>query len=115
MAMDLILPSLSLMMYPHHATHSLQALDVVMFKSLSSHCSKKLTNHIHKSLGILPVKKGDFVPIFWSAWVSFFTEKTHLQGFWGHWGLTKKQECCTQKVQTQAIHQSRQIHINHGV
>jgi hypothetical protein len=52
------------MIYPPHATHSLQALDVVMFKSLSSQYSKKLTKHTHKSLGILPVKKGDFVPLF---------------------------------------------------
>jgi hypothetical protein len=56
---------LLLMQYPSHATHSLQALDVVMFKSLSSQYSMELTNHTYKSLGILSVKKGDFVPIFW--------------------------------------------------
>jgi hypothetical protein len=70
-----------LMIYPPHATHSLQALDVVMFKSLSSQYSKKLTNHTHKLLGILPVKKGDFVPLFWSAWVSSFTDKLIFKAF----------------------------------
>jgi hypothetical protein len=69
------------MIYLPHATHSLQALDVVMFKSLSSQYSKKLTNHTHKLLGILPVKKGDFVPLFWSAWVSSFTDKLIFKAF----------------------------------
>jgi hypothetical protein len=50
--------------YPPYATHSLQPLDVVMFKSLSSQYSKNLTNHTHQSLGILPIKKSDFVPLF---------------------------------------------------
>jgi hypothetical protein len=69
------------MIYPLHATHSLQALDVVMFKSLSSQYSKKLINHTDKSLGILPVKKGDFIPLFWSAWISSFTEKLIFNAF----------------------------------
>ena len=70
-----------LMIYPPHATHSLQALDVVMFKSLSSQYSKRLTNRTHKSLGILPLKKGDFIPLFWSAWVSSFTKKLIFKAF----------------------------------
>jgi hypothetical protein len=70
-----------LMIYPPHATHSLQALDVVMFKSLSSQYSKKLINHTHKCLGILPVKKGDFIPLLWSAWISSFTEKLIFKAF----------------------------------
>jgi hypothetical protein len=47
-----------------HATHSLQALDVETFKSLSFRYSKALTNHTNKSFGILLVKRGDFVTIF---------------------------------------------------
>jgi hypothetical protein len=53
-----------IIIYPPHATHSLQPLDIVMFKSLSSQYSKNLTNHTHQSLGILPIKKGDFIPLF---------------------------------------------------
>jgi hypothetical protein len=70
-----------LMIYPPHATHSLQALDVVMFKSLSSEYSKGLINYTHQSMGTLPVKKGDFVPLFWSAWISSFTEKLIFKAF----------------------------------
>jgi hypothetical protein len=70
-----------LIIYPPHATYSLQALDVVMFKSLSSQYSKRLTIYTHKSLGILPLKKGDFVPLFWSAWISTFTEKLIFKAF----------------------------------
>jgi hypothetical protein len=44
---------LLLMQYPSHATHSLQALDVVMFKSLSSQYSmelKKEANQVTQAL-----------------------------------------------------------------
>jgi hypothetical protein len=53
----------------------------VMFKSLSSHYSKKLTNLTHKSLGILLIKKADFVPLFWSAWSSSFTKQLIFKAF----------------------------------
>jgi hypothetical protein len=53
-----------MMIYLPYATHTLQPLDVVMFKSLSSQYSKNLTNYTHQSLGILLIKKGDFVPFF---------------------------------------------------
>jgi hypothetical protein len=36
-----------LLVYPPHSTHSLQPLDVVIFKPLSSHYSAKLTTFIH--------------------------------------------------------------------
>jgi hypothetical protein len=83
---------LLLMIYLPHATHSLQALDVVIFKFLSSQYSKKLTNHTHKSLGILLLKKDDFIPLFWSAWVSSFTKKLIFKTFeaTGMWPRNRK-------------------------
>jgi hypothetical protein len=52
------------MIYPPYATHSLQALDVVMFKSLSSNYSSNLSSFTQKSLGMLPVKTADFILLF---------------------------------------------------
>ena len=66
---------------PPHSTHTLQPLDVVMFKSLSSAYSCELTEHTQKSQGLLPIKKGDFFSLFWKAWVNTFTEKPILKSF----------------------------------
>ncbi len=63
--------------FPPHSTHTLQPLDVVMFKPLSSEYSKQLTTRLHRSKGLVPVKKGDFFPLFWQAWLNSFT-KTHI-------------------------------------
>jgi hypothetical protein len=52
-----------------------------MFKSLSSQYTNNLNNLTYRSLGILLVKKGDFVPLFWSAWVSSFTRKLIFKAF----------------------------------
>ncbi|KAK7189624.1 transposase [Paraphaeosphaeria sporulosa] len=52
-----------------------------MFKPLSSAYSKQLTKHLHNAQGLLPVKKGDFFPLFWEAWTSSFQEKTILRSF----------------------------------
>jgi hypothetical protein len=49
---------------PPHSTHTLQPLDVVMFKLLSTAYSSALTTHLHKSQGLVPIKKGDFFPLF---------------------------------------------------
>jgi hypothetical protein len=38
-----------LMVYPPHLTHTLQALDVVMFKSLSSSYTIQLIDYLYKS------------------------------------------------------------------
>jgi hypothetical protein len=53
-----------LMVFPPHATHSLQPLDVVMFKSLSSFYSSELVDFLHNSQGLLSIKKRDFIPLF---------------------------------------------------
>jgi hypothetical protein len=53
----------------------------LLFPLALSQYSKKLTNHTHKSLGILPVKQSDFVPLFWSAYISSFTDKLIFKAF----------------------------------
>jgi hypothetical protein len=70
-----------LAMFPPHSTHMLQPLNVVCFKSLSSNYSAKLTDHLFKTQGLLAVQKGDFFPLFWSAWESTFTTKLVLKAF----------------------------------
>lgn len=66
---------------PPHSTHTLQPLDVVLFKPLSSAYSVELTTYLQKSQGLVPIKKGDFFPLFWKAWTSSFQEKTILKSF----------------------------------
>ena len=70
-----------LAIFPPHSTHTLQPLDVVCFKPLSSNYTKELTEHTHQSMGWLPFKKDDFFPLFWKAWVSSFTVATVLRSF----------------------------------
>ena len=67
--------------YPPHSTHTLQPLDVVMFKPLSTAYSKKLATRLHKHQGLVPVTKADFFGLFWDAWTSSFTAKNILSSF----------------------------------
>jgi hypothetical protein len=57
---------------PPHATHTLQPLDVVMFKPLSNAYSTELAGYLQDSHGLLNLTKGDFFPLFWSSWNSVF-------------------------------------------
>ncbi len=66
---------------PPHSTQTLQPLDVVMFKPLSSAYSKELAEHLQRAQGLLLVKKGDFFDLFWRAWCSSFVEKNVLSLF----------------------------------
>jgi hypothetical protein len=70
-----------LMILPPHSTHTLQPLDVVMFKPLSQAYSDKLTTRLHNAQGLISIKKGDFFPLFWRAWVSSFNESFILKSF----------------------------------
>jgi hypothetical protein len=54
---------------------------VVLFKPLSTAYSTELSTYLHRSQGLLPIKKGDFFPLFWKAWVASFTELTILSSF----------------------------------
>ena len=70
-----------LIIYPPHATHNLQPLDVVVFRSLSHNYSMALTNHLQDALGRLPVKKMDFFSLFWTAWTASFTQEHIIKAF----------------------------------
>jgi hypothetical protein len=53
----------------------------VLFKPLSQAYSNMLTNHLYKAQDLIPIKKGDFFPLSWSAWISSFTESLILKAF----------------------------------
>ena len=66
---------------PPHSTHTLQPLDVAMFKPLSTVYSAELSSYLHTSQGLVSIKKGDFFPLFWKAWETSFKESTILKSF----------------------------------
>ena len=70
-----------LAIFPPHSTHTLQPLDVVMFKPLSSAYSAELAHHQQHALGHLAIKKGDFFLLFWSAWITSFKKETIIKSF----------------------------------
>jgi hypothetical protein len=66
---------------PPHSTQTLQPLDVVCFKPLSSSYSNELDNHLQDSQGLSPLSKAGFFSLFWPAWVYTFTESLIKQAF----------------------------------
>ena len=66
---------------PPNSTQTLQPLDVVMFKPLSTAYSKEFTTHLHHGQGLSVLKKGDFFHLFWKAWMSTFTQGLILRSF----------------------------------
>jgi hypothetical protein len=70
-----------LAVFPPHATHTLQPLDVSLFKPLSDAYSIELTNYLQDSQGLLPIQKGDFFPLFWTAWSKAFKPQTIKKAF----------------------------------
>ena len=70
-----------LLIFPPHATHTLQPLDVVCFKPLAQNYTNQLVEHHHITQGWFPVTKADFIGLFWPAWVNTFTESLVLTAF----------------------------------
>jgi hypothetical protein len=70
-----------LLVFPPYSTHTLQPLDVVIFKPLSAAYYKALTNHLHLSQGFAGITKADFLPLFKQAWRSTFTPELILKSF----------------------------------
>jgi hypothetical protein len=70
-----------LAMFPPHSTHTLQPLDVALFKPLSTFYSTELSNYLQDSQGILPVTKGDFFPLFWRSWTATFKPQAIKRAF----------------------------------
>jgi hypothetical protein len=66
---------------PPHSTHTLQPLDVGMFKPLSNAYSTELAEYLQDSQGLLNLTKGDFFPLFWRSWTSVFKPKLIKRSF----------------------------------
>jgi hypothetical protein len=93
--------------FPPHSTHTLQPLDVVMFKPLSTSYSSALVDYLHQSQGLLPVKKGDFFLLFWSAWSTVFTRKELILKAFESTGIwPKNRQAVLKRFQKQAPNES---------
>lgn len=70
-----------LAIYPPHLTHTLQPLDIYMFKPLLTAYSAELADFIYRCQGLSSITKRDFYRMFNKAWLALFTEKTILKSF----------------------------------
>ena len=70
-----------LAVYPPHSTHTLQPLDVSMFKPLSTAYSNEVSAFMDRSQGLTSMSKRDFLPLFQAAWQASFKETTILNAF----------------------------------
>jgi hypothetical protein len=68
-----------LAIFPPHATHTLQPLDVALFKPLSTTYSNELSSFMDQCCGLLPITKSHFFPLFWRAWEASFKESSILR------------------------------------
>jgi hypothetical protein len=67
--------------YPPHSTHTLQPLDVVMFKPLATAYSNKVAGFMERSQGLTPMSKRDIFPLFYRAWEASFKGMMILKAF----------------------------------
>jgi hypothetical protein len=70
-----------LAVYPPHSTHTLQPLDVCMFKPLSTAYSNEVSAFMERSQGLTSMSKRDFFLLFYRAWQASFKETTILKAF----------------------------------
>jgi hypothetical protein len=56
-----------LAIYPPHSIHTLQLLDVVMFKPLATGYSNEVAGFMGRSQDLIPMSKRDFFPHFYQA------------------------------------------------
>lgn len=70
-----------LAIFPPHSTHTLQPLDIGLFKPLSTAYSNELPSFIDTSPWLVSFTKPHFFPMFWRAWQAAFKELTILQAF----------------------------------
>jgi hypothetical protein len=70
-----------LAIYPPHATHTLQPLDVSVFKPLSTAYSNELTSFINNSQGLLSISMRDFYRLFQRAWIDTMRPQLILSAF----------------------------------
>ena len=69
------------LLFPPHATHALQPLDVACFRSLAHHYSEELLHRGHTTEGWAPVAQSDFFPLLWAAWKKTFTKNLIEEAF----------------------------------
>jgi ribosomal protein L25 (general stress protein Ctc) len=72
--------------YPPHATHRLQPLDVSYFAPLATYYSQNLEQFTINSEGLTKLQKRDFFRLFFPAWHEAFTEK-NVTSSWRKAGL----------------------------
>ena len=70
-----------LAIYPPHSTHTLQPLDICLFRLLSQAYLNQLAIFIDQCQGFLSITKRDFFRLFWQAWNTLFTPKNIYSGF----------------------------------
>jgi hypothetical protein len=66
---------------PPHSTHTLQPLNVVLFKPLSTAYSNQLSSHLQRNQSLVPIQECDFFLLFWRAWEVSFRKETILKSF----------------------------------
>lgn len=74
--------------FPPHATHRLQPLDVSLFAPLGIYYGQELDQHMRKSEGITAITKRDFFRLFWPAYQKAFSKHNIASG-WRDTGLVR--------------------------
>jgi hypothetical protein len=75
-----------LAIYPPHATHRLQPLDVSLFNPLANYYSQAVNNLVSRTRGSSALKKPDFFPLFREAYHKAFTRK-NIESGWRKTGI----------------------------
>ena len=70
-----------LAIYPPHSTHTLQPLDVCLFRPLSQAYSNELVMFMDQCQGFSSITKRDFFRLFWHAWQTSFIPENIYSGF----------------------------------
>lgn len=75
-----------LAIFPPHATHILQPLDVSLFGPLAIAYDRNIDNVLIASGGIASITKRSFYGLFWPAWMAAFTDANIFSG-WRRTGI----------------------------
>ena len=70
-----------LAIFPAHATHTLQPLDVALFQPLSKAYTDELNLFIHNPQGLSRIQKRNFFRLFWASWKAAFIKQNILSAF----------------------------------
>jgi hypothetical protein len=100
-----------LAIFPPHSTHTLQPLDIGLFKPLSTAYSNELSNFTDTSQGLIPFTKSHFFPIFWRAWCAAFKESSILHAFRATGLSPFNPEVILQKFRTIATNSDRDVSV----